>query len=188
MRYDRHILVLTTGALLLALAAGCASPSKSMKSSTDINDGTQVAAVTPVSTPDPIASQPEPVTPPGSACSLSRIHFGFDSIALDQQTRDALKEAATCIAQKRPTALLIEGHCDDRGTAAYNLALGSRRAAAVRSYLADLGVSAPMETISFGKELPAVPGRGEAAWSENRRAELRLPGDKRADGTPMAAR
>ena len=187
MRLDRSILVLTTSALLLALASGCAAPAKTMKSSTEVNDAAlATSTAAPPAEPAP-AMFAEPMAAP-TPCSLTRVHFGFDSIALDSAVRDALKEAATCLTQKRPAEVVIEGHCDDRGTAAYNLALGSRRAAAVRSYLADLGVSAPMETISFGKELPAVPAENEAAWKENRRAELRLPGEKRADGTPVAVK
>jgi peptidoglycan-associated lipoprotein len=187
MQHVRSFTVLSASALLLALAGGCAAPAKSMKSSTELNDG---AAVAPVAmTPAAPATAPEPPAPPPAApCTIARVHFAFDSIALDQGAREELKEAATCLSQKKPTNVLIEGHCDDRGTAAYNLVLGTRRAAAVRSYLADLGVSAPMETISFGKELPAVQAENEAAWKENRRAELRLPGEKRSDGTPIAVR
>jgi peptidoglycan-associated lipoprotein len=187
-RLDRHVLVLTTAALLLALASGCAAPAKSARSSTEVNDAAMAAAASPRVDPLPVQDPVPDVTPPPAACTIARVHFAFDSIALDAASREELKAAAACLAQKRPTTLLIEGHCDERGTTAYNLALGGRRAAAVRSYLADLGVSAQMETISFGKELPAVQGNGEAAWRENRRAELRLPGEKKADGTTVAAR
>ena len=185
MHHVRTITVLSASALLLALAGGCAAPAKSMKSGTELTDTAPVTPVA-VATPAPPAVAPEPAA--AAPCTIARVHFAFDSIALDQAAREELKDAATCLSQKKPTAVLIEGHCDDRGTAAYNLVLGTRRAAAVRSYLADLGVSAPMDTISFGKELPAVPAENEAAWKENRRAELRLPGEKRSDGTPIAVR
>jgi peptidoglycan-associated lipoprotein len=82
--------------------------------------------------------------------------------------------------------VVIEGHADERGTTEYNMALGSRRADTVRAYLKDLGVGAVLTTISFGKELPLVGGTGEEAWRQNRRAELRLPGDKRSDGFKVA--
>ena len=81
--------------------------------------------------------------------------------------------------------MIVEGHTDERGTTAYNLALGGRRADAVRTYLRDLGVTAGLETISFGKELPLASGAGEEAWSQNRRAELKLPGDRRSDGVQV---
>ena len=86
------------------------------------------------------------------------------------------------------SALLIEGHCDERGTTEYNIALGARRAEAVRRYLADLGVKSKFDTVSFGKEIPLVAGAGDNAWAKNRRAEFRLPGDTRSDGKLVAER
>ena len=98
-----------------------------------------------------------------------------------------LREDAQCLARRRPSALLIEGHCDERGTVQYNIALGARRANAVRKYLADLGVKTRFDTVSFGKEIPLVDGSGESVWAQNRRSELRLPGDTRSDGKVVAA-
>jgi peptidoglycan-associated lipoprotein len=139
--------------------------------------------------PAPVAVvTPDPAPAPPPACTLSRVHFAFDSAQLDDESRDALKVAAACLQQKQPADVVIEGHCDERGTVAYNVALGNRRASAVKAYLADLGVKAPMEPISFGEELPLVKGEGEATWSQNRRAELRLPGERRTDGTVVAGR
>ena len=172
---------------LMALAAGCAAPARSMKSTTDVTEGGQAAPL-----PQRDATAGRDGTLGGdqvvakAACTLDRVHFAYDSAQLDGDARQELKAAATCLAEKRPADLLIEGHCDERGTSAYNLALGNKRAAAVKGYLSDLGVAAPMNTISFGKEKPAVPGHDEAAWRENRRAELKLPGEKRSDGTPVA--
>ena len=72
-----------------------------------------------------------------------------------------LREDADCLSRRAATALLIEGHCDERGTTEYNIALGARRAETVRKrYLADLGVKTKFDTVSFGKELPLVAGRG----------------------------
>jgi peptidoglycan-associated lipoprotein len=180
MRLDRTLTTLVTLGLLAALAAGCASPTKITKPDTDPADGTQLGVQ---------PARPEPVaTPAVAACSLDRVHFAFDSALLDAPARDELKQAAACLAEKRPADVLVEGHCDERGTAAYNLALGNKRAASVKGYLGDLGVAVPMQTISFGKELPLVPGHDEGAWSQNRRAELKLPGETRSDGSKVASR
>ncbi|MCM2333963.1 MAG: OmpA family protein [Anaeromyxobacteraceae bacterium] len=184
MRHQRLVLSLTTGGLFLALASGCASTPKTARPSTEVIDG--AAAAAPVARPEPVAAPPaEPQAP---ACSLARVHFAFDSSQLDETARAELKQAAACLQQRRPADLVVEGHCDERGTAAYNMALGHRRAGAVKAYLGDLGVQLPMQAISFGKELPLVKGEGEAAWSQNRRAELRLPGERRTDGALVAER
>jgi peptidoglycan-associated lipoprotein len=182
----RTFLALASGGLLLALASGCAAPAKTARPSTEVIDPS-AAANAQVTRPEPVPVV-APVPSPAPACTLARVHFPFDSSQLDEPSRQALQEVATCLQQKRPADVVIEGHCDDRGTVAYNLALGSRRAAAVKSYLADLGVTTPMQPISFGKDLPLVRGLGEEAWSQNRRAEFRLPGEKRADGSLVAGR
>lgn len=183
MKPQRLVLALSTGGLLLALASGCASKQKVANPSTEIIDGNAVAAA-PAPAPAPVVTPP--AAPPAPACSLDRVHFAFDSSLLDDAARQELKAAAACLQQKRPADVVIEGHCDERGTAAYNMALGNRRANAVKAYLSDLGVTTPMQPISFGKELPLVKGEGEAAWSQNRRAELKLPGERRTDGALVA--
>jgi peptidoglycan-associated lipoprotein len=180
MRHQRLVLALTTGGLFVALAAGCATAPKKAAPSLEVTDA---APAPPAPTPAPVAAAPAPAP---VACTLDRIHFAFDSALLDAAAREELKAAAACLKERRPADLVIEGHCDERGTAAYNMALGHRRAGAVTAYLADLGVKLPMQAISFGKELPLVKGEGEGAWSQNRRAELRLPGEKRTDGTLVA--
>ncbi|HET9553473.1 MAG TPA: OmpA family protein [Anaeromyxobacteraceae bacterium] len=186
MRFEKSLFGLTTAGLLAALAAGCAAPAKQVKSSTDVIDGASAQAA-----PLPQKAEPTPAPAPAPApaapatCELSRVHFAFDSAQLDADAQAALRDAAACLQQRKAPELLIEGHCDERGTAAYNLALGSKRAAAVKSYLSDLGVK-HIDTISFGKELPLVKGEGEAAWSQNRRAELRQQGEKRTDGVVVS--
>ena len=176
MRIDPTVPFSLAGALLAALAVGCASPATVVRPGTEASDGVAVAPSPPVAA---VESQPEAAQP---ACAIPRVHFAFDSAQLDAGARAGLKEVAACLAQRRPASAIIEGHTDERGTAAYNVALGNRRADAVRGYLKDLGVGAALQTVSFGKELPLVEGTGEEAWSQNRRAELRLPGDQRSDG------
>jgi peptidoglycan-associated lipoprotein len=83
-------------------------------------------------------------------------------------------QANAAILKKYPTWIItIEGHCDERGTAEYNLALGEKRALAAKTYLVSLGVPADrLRTVSYGKEFPVDPGHDESAWSKNRRAHF----------------
>lgn len=99
--------------------------------------------------------------------------FGLDSSELDDAGR-AIVSANADIMRKYPTwVVTIEGHCDERGTAEYNLALGELRAVAVKTYLVALGVSADrLRTVSYGKEFPFDMGHSETAWSKNRRAHF----------------
>jgi peptidoglycan-associated lipoprotein len=102
------------------------------------------------------------------------VYFDFDSSDLRQDSRDVLSRHAETILKSYPGAKIqIEGHCDERGSAEYNLALGERRAKSVQKYLTTLGVKPEsLLIISFGKEKPAVNGSDEAAWAKNRRAEF----------------
>jgi len=99
--------------------------------------------------------------------------FGLDSSELDDAGR-AIVSANADIMKKYPTwVVTVEGHCDERGTAEYNLALGELRAVAVKTYLVALGVSADrLRTVSYGKEFPFDMGHSETAWSKNRRAHF----------------
>jgi peptidoglycan-associated lipoprotein len=99
--------------------------------------------------------------------------FGLDSSELDDAGR-AVVAADADIMKKYPTwVVTVEGHCDERGTAEYNLALGEQRAVAVRTYLVALGISPDrLRTVSYGKEFPFDTGHTEAAWSKNRRAHF----------------
>lgn len=105
--------------------------------------------------------------------ALRPIYFGYDSSNLDSAAL-ADAQAAAELLKTDPTAIVqIEGHCDERGTQEYNLALGERRAQAVRDHLRTLGVSGDrIVTISFGEESPAASGSSEAAWAKNRRCEF----------------
>tara|TARA_B100000683_G_scaffold158663_1_gene153068 strand:- start:26 stop:520 length:495 start_codon:yes stop_codon:yes gene_type:complete len=99
-----------------------------------------------------------------------RVYFAFDSYALRPSAQQVLDRQAAWMSQYPQNNLLIEGHCDDRGTREYNLALGERRANAVRQYLISKGVApSRLTTISYGKERPVAFGNNEAAWAQNRR-------------------
>jgi peptidoglycan-associated lipoprotein len=100
-----------------------------------------------------------------------RIFFGFDRADVTSEAQQTLQRVSSWMSQYPQVTITIEGHCDERGTREYNLALGERRAAATKSYLVALGVSPDrLSTISYGKERPAVLGSNESAWAQNRRA------------------
>ena len=105
--------------------------------------------------------------------ALDKIYFNFDSATLNDAARQVLIKDFAVLKQNPTVKIRVEGHCDERGSDAYNLALGERRAQAVVRYLTDLGVAADrLSTISYGAEKPADPGHNEAAWAKNRRDEL----------------
>lgn len=112
---------------------------------------------------------------PGSQEDLNnqagdRVFFALDSSELSAEARATLEKQSAWLKQYANVGVTIEGHCDERGTREYNLALGERRAQAAKNYLVSLGVPAErLNTISYGKERPAVMGSDEGAWSQNRR-------------------
>lgn len=100
-----------------------------------------------------------------------RVFFGFDKADLTAEARETLRRQAAWMRVNPSVVVIVEGHADERGTRDYNLALGERRASAVRDYLVALGVDANrIRTISYGKERPAVLGSNDAAWTANRRS------------------
>ena len=99
------------------------------------------------------------------------VNFDFDSAELTVSARSTLNRQSAFLSLNPDLMIVIEGHADERGTREYNLALGERRATAVRDYLVAKGInSARVRTVSYGKERPAVAGSDEAAWAKNRRA------------------
>ena len=104
---------------------------------------------------------------------LKPVFFDYDSSEIDGGAKTILDENAATLKRYSSWAITIEGHCDERGTAEYNLALGERRAVAARAYLLSLGIAADrLRTVSYGKEFPFDPGRDETAFSKNRRAHF----------------
>ena len=102
---------------------------------------------------------------------LKDIHFDFDKYDIRPGDTEILKENGTLLKKYPKVKIQIEGHCDERGTVEYNLALGERRANSTKKYLTSLGISPDrISTISYGKERPADPGHNEEAWAKNRRA------------------
>jgi peptidoglycan-associated lipoprotein len=113
---------------------------------------------------------------PGSEQDLAqnvgdRIFFELNQSDLSQEARQTLDRQAAWLKRYPQVRVTIEGHCDERGTREYNMALGARRANAARAYLAALGIDGGrLQTVSYGAERPAVLGTGEAVWTQNRRA------------------
>jgi peptidoglycan-associated lipoprotein len=115
-------------------------------------------------------------TTPEVALRLDSVYFDYDRWELREDARRTLKQNAGRIQSAAASEkLVVEGHCDERGSEEYNLALGDRRAAAVVRYLTDLGVPASsLRSVSFGESQPAAPGHDEDAWQRNRRSEIRV--------------
>lgn len=104
---------------------------------------------------------------------LGDVFFAFDSSDLSDVSRQALEKNATWMKRWTSTRIMIEGHCDNRGTSEYNLGLGERRATAVRNYLVSLGIPVDrVATVSKGKEAPFCMENNEACWSQNRRGHF----------------
>lgn len=107
------------------------------------------------------------------AFSEEDINFEFDSSALMPEAQDILVRKADYMRANANITVTVEGHCDERGTEAYNMALGERRAQAAKEFLTNLGIAANrLGIISYGEERPVDPGKNEAAWAKNRRAHL----------------
>ena len=132
-------------------------------------------------TPTPTGSEFEQGSVPRSGAAtaarpeLSSVYFEYDRAEIRSDARPVLRDNASTINGNADWGVVtIEGHCDERGSEEYNLALGERRANAVKRYLADLGVpSSRLRTVSFGEARPAVPGHDESAWRYNRRSEFK---------------
>ena len=180
------VLALSVAALV---AAGCA------KKQTVKSEGAQgapgaAAAPAPVSEapvkeapPAPVAVAPAtpPAAAPGVAVTEEKlsqfddVRFDFDKSEVKEDGRKTCGVVADYMKKHPQAKMLIEGHCDERGTSEYNMALGERRATAVMTYLVSLGVpNAALSTVSFDKEKPLDPGHDEGAWAKNRRAHFVL--------------
>ena len=183
--------VLTSSLVLtLLLLPGCRSKSKAE----------------PVTSPPPVVEQAPPSTPvssgdddfvsrdvdrdvlPSDLSELTRMahergwlrdaFFAYDAATLSGEAREALAMSARWLRDNPRYTLLVEGHCDERGTSQYNLALGDRRAQTARDYLVQVGVPASrIRTTSYGEERPFDTGSNESAWARNRRAHLVLVSD-----------
>ena len=177
------------GILLLALGpGGCAAKKPPVARPASPPPASSPAVPTrPPAPPQPV-EEPAVVTPtpmtedPMVSRSLDELNrqtplqpafFEFDAAVLSSDAQAALNADAAVLKKYPAWTVTIEGHCDERGTAEYNLALGERRAVAAQAYLVSLGIPADrLRTVSYGKEFPFDPGHTEAAWAKNRRAHF----------------
>lgn len=170
----RNIFVL----LLAFVLAGCASTAQDPVDDEVVEPPAEVVdrAPEPVPPPQEFEAFDPDLNPyvPGTNRLLPRtFYFEFDRAVIGPDDLASLEMHATVLRNNRDRSVVIEGHCDERGTREYNLALGERRADAIRSYLTSAGVSPrQIETVSYGEERPEDPGQGDAAWARNRRAVM----------------
>lgn len=108
---------------------------------------------------------------------LADVYFAYDKFNLTDEARTIIKKNVDWLNKNKDAKVTVEGHCDERGTAEYNLALGERRANAAAKYMSDMGIDGKrISTISYGFERPIDPGHDEAAWTKNRRAHFSVSG------------
>ncbi|MFQ5775222.1 MAG: peptidoglycan-associated lipoprotein Pal [Kiloniellaceae bacterium] len=164
-------LTFIAAAFLLAACGTAAEESGGTAGGGTTTTTTQAATTTPAPSPTSIPG-PTPGTQEHLVVNVGdRVFFDFDKSNLKPEARATIEAVAVWMNNYPATTITIEGHCDERGTREYNLALGERRANAVYDYLLALGIDANrLSTISYGKERPAVLGSNEEAWAQNRRA------------------
>ena len=171
------IIKLLASALLVFFLAACSTTPKdtadssgsgSTSTSSDVSSSSETETTSTESTTASIE--------PGSQEDLivnvgDRVFFNYDSAELDKDAKELLQDQVAWLKQYSDVSVIIEGHCDERGTREYNLALGEKRAQSVKNYLINLGIAADrVSTISYGKERPAVVGSSDGAWAQNRRS------------------
>jgi len=122
-----------------------------------------------------VAQATQPEAQPSAECQDAArftIRFGFDQSTLTSDSQSSLQTLADCLKAVPAKRVTVQGNCDERGTAQYNVALGNRRAEAARKYLSDLGVAGTIDTVSFGKERPVCRQSSEDCWAKNRRDDF----------------
>lgn len=175
MRNAPRTLLLVLAVSLVALfAAGCAKKAKEAPPAPP--PAPPITEPTTPPAPEPTPPPPPPAAAPTVTASDFRpAFFDFDSYSLREDARAALDQDAKLLRDNADLKVTLEGHCDERGTAEYNQALGEKRANAARDYLVAAGIaSSRLQVVSYGKERPFAEGHDESAWAQNRRAHFTL--------------
>ncbi len=174
MKKNISVMVLLLSAVVVVgMLSGCKTKPPIDVLTTDLEDSEPIEVSTGSGDGLPQMELERLLFEPGSQYGLQTVYFDYDSSSLRPDSMATLRENADKIKQVPGVIIQVAGHCDGRGTQEYNLALGERRALAVRQYLIQLGVTGDrLITISYGKEFPAVMGDNESAWAKNRRAEF----------------
>jgi peptidoglycan-associated lipoprotein len=179
--------LVVTAALMTAIACGKKTPPVARPAPPPPASAGGTAPSRPPAPPEPVREPsivpPEPVRDDAISSAslddlnknspLKPVYFELDSSDLTAANQKTLDEDAALLKRYTSWTVTVEGHCDERGTAEYNLALGERRAIAARAYLISLGIAADrLRTVSYGKEFPFDPGHDESAFAKNRRAHF----------------
>jgi len=183
--------VLFTGVMILGGLAACGSSQQATSGSQEVAKPVPPPPPPPAAPEPPPPPAPEPPPPPVQemapeaaaapvaedplawAASLADVHFDYDKASIRKSEHGKLAAAVSLLKADSKRKVVVEGHCDERGSANYNLALGERRAKAVKRYLADLGVAASqIQTTSFGKERPLCTESNEDCYQRNRRGHF----------------
>lgn len=177
-----------SGLLLLLPLAGCGGGDQELETDPtttqpqdlgnvdDVEIGEDPFA-TPIEDTGPTAEELASAAVSAVRAGIQDVFFDFNEYTLGEEARQRLVANATLLREYPDVTVLIEGHCDERGTVQYNLALGEKRANAARDYLVSLGLSAGrISTVSYGKEKPFAMGHNEQAWAQNRRAHFVVQG------------
>jgi peptidoglycan-associated lipoprotein len=170
MRNVKHVaFILSTAALL----AACSTPKPAEKPAEVVEK--PVAPVAQPTTRDvqPVQAQVDELDIPGGKLANRSVYFDFDSYVVREDGKEVVQNHSAYLVKNAQRSILIQGNTDERGGSEYNLALGQKRAEAVRKSMAALGVpEARMEAVSLGEEKPKAEGHNEEAWAQNRRADI----------------
>ena len=174
-RILKRLTLITAAAVLLGACEGQMATKEGEGMEAEVVEGSMDAAddATTQGMADEGVFQGHPLDDPSSPLSQRTIYFAFDSSHIEEENRSIIEAHALWLADHPGASVTLEGHADERGTREYNVALGERRANAVRQLLALTGASGgQINTISYGEERPAVEGHDESAWRFNRRVEV----------------
>ena len=172
-KFDRKFKVLISFILIAVFIMSCGSSKQTIEETGPVFEPVEEQETIPIEKPVERVEDPRPQREDKVPMVMRTLYFGFDESNLTTDAVRILQDNAKVMKDYPDIRVTVEGHCDERGTIEYNLALGDRRARSVKQFLIDLGISSDrIATVSYGKERPADRGRSESAYSLNRRAEF----------------